>query len=413
MVAEINKLDVLTAFINAIDVLNPILKRHHSRTAIMSYHIGVELGLDEERLAYLVTSALLHDIGALTVKDAETLVKLDVVDPEPHAVLGASMLGNYKPFQEISHIIRYHHINYRNWLDMEEEVPEEAFILHLADRIDVLTTPKDISLNSKERVTEQIKVLNGELFAPWAVDAFMNIKDREDLWFDLDYLSSVDILNKINRKELKIGNGLDEMEELAYTISRVIDYKCPFTASHSVGVAKVAELLSEHLGIDKNRTQQIKLAAYLHDIGKIAVPSELLYKQDSLTKKEYNVVKAHPYYTREILKGVKGLEDVVKWASSHHERLDGSGYPSKPDPASMSIEIEILTYADVFTALSEQRPYRDSLPLDEVLRIMETEFVEIIGSHVLPILKQYGQEIQKELKQIQQYSFDHYPKSKR
>jgi putative nucleotidyltransferase with HDIG domain len=294
---------------------------------------------------------------------------------------------------------------------MEEDVPEEAFILHLADRIDVLTTPNDISLNSMERVAEQIMVLSDELFAPWAVEAFMNIKDREDLWFDLDYLSSADILNKINRQELKIGNGTDEMEKLAYTISRVIDYKCPFTASHSVGVARVAELLAEYFDIDKKRAQQIKLAAYLHDIGKIAVPSELLYKQDSLTKKEYNIIKAHPYYTREILKGIKGLEDVVRWASSHHERIDGSGYPSKPDPQSMSIEIEILTYADIFTALTEQRPYRDSLPLEDVLQIMENEFVDVIGSHVFPILKKHGQEIRQELMKIQQTSFNNYPKS--
>lgn len=117
------------------------LKNHHRRVAIISYHIGKAYGLSEERLNNLVIAAALHDIGALTVSERDELIKMDVENPQPHARLGSYMLDSFAPFHEISRILYYHHWSYNRddqWVVTKGKVPVESYILHVADRIDIL-----------------------------------------------------------------------------------------------------------------------------------------------------------------------------------------------------------------------------------------------------------------------------------
>lgn len=407
---KVDLYEVLLTIINAIDLINPILKRHHSRTAVLAYYIGVEHGIEGQALAELLIAALLHDIGALTVTDANALVELDVKNPEAHAKLGAGMLSAFAPFEHICDIISNHHVRYdeRSNDTGEITIPVASYILHLADRIEILTEKSDIALNQKDRISEIINGLNGSLFAPWVVDCFNRVKEREEVWYDFDYLTSHDVLSKIDQKSVSALMEQGSIDDLVYTLSKIVDYKCQFTASHSSGVAAVSYLLAKLCDLDEPVCQSIKIAGFLHDIGKIAVPSELLFKNGKLTKEEYNVVKSHPYFTREILKRVRGLEDIVYWASSHHERKDQMGYPSKPKTDLMGIEIEVISYADVFTALCEKRPYRDQLGLDEVLEIIEVRFADVLGSKVLPVLKAHAKELHEELIATQKRSETEY-----
>ncbi len=409
MLSDVKMEEIIYAFSNAVDVVNPILKNHHRRTAIIAYHLGRQCGLGSDALASLVVAASLHDIGALTIKDAAALAELDVHNPHPHERLGASMLSSYAAFNTTRNIILYHHVRYDEALytDFEvaesdvSEAPRESFILHLADRIEILLDPSILALNQRERIVKQIEKLSGTLFDPNIVNAFIELSEREVFWFEIEDISLKTIFSRINMEGISAQNERQSLEDLVFTLSKVIDYKCAFTASHSVGVAYTAYRLAQYLGLSKARCREVKMAGYLHDIGKLAVPSEIISKPGKLTKQEFNIMKSHPYYTYQILKNIEGLVNVATWAGEHHEREDLSGYPRKPKVEALGIEAKIISYADVFTALCEDRPYRNALSLEEGLRVLKEEMNCSDEDLVYKTLVEHSQALYSVLRSIQ------------
>ena len=114
---------------------------------------------------------------------------------------------------------------------------------------------------------------------------------------------------------------------------------------------------------------KLKIAGYLHDLGKLAVPDTLLSKPDKLNTKEWQTIRAHPYHTQKILEPVKGLEDVTDWASNHHEYLNGNGYPFGNAAGKLSLGARIISVADIFTALAEDRPYRTGMNEEKIQKV--------------------------------------------
>ena len=114
---------------------------------------------------------------------------------------------------------------------------------------------------------------------------------------------------------------------------------------------------------------EIRIAGYLHDLGKLAVPETIIEKPGTLDKDERDIVKSHTYHTYAILKEVKGLEKIAIWASFHHETLTGEGYPFHRSAEEIPLGSRIMTVADIFTALTEDRPYRKGMGKVEVIEI--------------------------------------------
>ncbi len=414
MLKDVKMKEILTTFISAVDLINPILKNHHRRTAIIAYHIGMTYGLKPTALSNLVVAASLHDIGALTVEDSLALATLDVENPKPHAVLGAGMLSSYKAFQSISNIIRYHHVTMDEYNESRltgNKIPTESCILHLSDRIEILLDNDELALNQVDQVMETISRLSDDLFCPDLVDVFKAVAKKEYFWFQIDDLSMQDVLGFVDIELICAENDMASLEELVYTLSRIIDYKCSFTASHSAGVAYVAYELAQYYGMSEEKSREIKVAGYLHDIGKIAVPSEIISKPGSLDTNEFNVIKSHPYYTRQILMHIKELEEIAEWAGAHHEKKDLSGYPRKPDEKELGVEVEIIAYADVFTALCEERPYREALSLNEVMCVLAKELVGKMGVRIFNLLSLHSKEIYEGLLLVQGASEQSYATS--
>jgi len=149
-----------------------------------------------------------------------------------------------------------------------------------------------------------------------------------------------------------------------------IDFRSRYTAAHSIGVAAVAERLSKLSGMSENDCEMLKIAGYLHDIGKLSIPIEILEKSSALTKDEYNVIKQHTYYTYHILDNIKGMEKIRDIAAYHHETLDEKGYPFRINKSKLSRESRLMVVADIFTALTEKRSYREPMKKDEVTNIL-------------------------------------------
>jgi HD-GYP domain-containing protein (c-di-GMP phosphodiesterase class II) len=113
-----------------------------------------------------------------------------------------------------------------------------------------------------------------------------------------------------------------------------------------------------------------QIAAYLHDLGKLAIPSEILEKRDRLTQAEWGVMRTHAYYTYQILHPIEVLNLVASWSSLHQERLDGSGYPFHVGGDDLPLGARLMAIADVFTGITENRPYRKGMTREEALGVL-------------------------------------------
>jgi PAS domain S-box-containing protein/putative nucleotidyltransferase with HDIG domain len=174
----------------------------------------------------------------------------------------------------------------------------------------------------------------------------------------------------------KVGDSLKESYEklqrtligTADALATALEKRDPYTAGHEKRVAQVACAIAAELGYAQDQIDGIRITAFLHDIGKIVVPAEILSKPSKLNEYEYSIVKTHPEVGYDILKGLEFPWPVAKIVLQHHERLNGSGYPNALSGADMLPEAKILAVADVVEAMVSHRPYRPAKTVDEALQ---------------------------------------------
>jgi HD-GYP domain-containing protein (c-di-GMP phosphodiesterase class II) len=163
---------------------------------------------------------------------------------------------------------------------------------------------------------------------------------------------------------------LTQTIDVTRLMSRLIDFRSPFTAMHSAGVAASARELATLYGMSEENCLKMEIAGNLHDVGKLRVPNEILEKPGKLTDREFRIIKEHPYYTRLILMNLRGLEDIIAWASYHHEKLNGSGYPFHFAEDRLDIGSQIMAVADIFSAIAEDRPYRKPMSREQAMKVL-------------------------------------------
>lgn len=161
-----------------------------------------------------------------------------------------------------------------------------------------------------------------------------------------------------------------QFESFIQVLATTIDSRDPTTGKHTVMVTGLAVLIAEEMDLDPDTVEKIRVAGILHDVGKIVLPDEVLLKQGELTDSEYEVVQSHATNTIRILERIhfhRNLDDVPQIAGAHHERLDGEGYPEGRSADDLTLPMRILAVADVFHALIQDRPYKDSFSIEEAL----------------------------------------------
>jgi HD-GYP domain-containing protein (c-di-GMP phosphodiesterase class II) len=192
--------------------------------------------------------------------------------------------------------------------------------------------------------------------------------------------------------------GLSEIERL---FSRIIDFRSRFTAAHSKGVAAIAEALGELMGLN-GACRALRAAGHLHDLGKLSVPTEILETARSLTPEEREIIRIHPYHTFQVLRTVDRLHEVAMWSSFHHECLDGSGYPFHLQADDLTTEARILAVADVFGALSEDRPYRLAMSRAAVIQILDQLARDVkLDRDIVALATKYYDELYAQRRTIQ------------
>jgi hemerythrin-like metal-binding protein/PAS domain S-box-containing protein/putative nucleotidyltransferase with HDIG domain len=197
-------------------------------------------------------------------------------------------------------------------------------------------------------------------------------------------------ISQLKRAEQELERRTCEIKDAfvgtVIAVGKAMEARDPYTAGHQQRVANISIAIAERLGLDEDRIEGLRLGASIHDIGKLAIPSDMLVKPTRLTALEYNVIQTHAQYGADILKGVKFPWPILEIVSQHHERLNGSGYPRGLKGDEIGLEARIVAVADVYEAMSAHRPYRPSLgvtpALDELTRnrgkLYDTDVVDAL-----------------------------------
>ena len=390
---KVNMYDLILCLTDAADLVCPEVANHHKQVAYLAFCIGEEFGLTEEQRKELLLAGLLHDIGAFSVQERLALFDFEE-NAREHAEYGACMVGLFPPLAHAADIIRYHHEPWNHGRDIEKKrVPLASHIIHLADRIAVRIDRRQDALGQVEDICAAIEARSGETFMPELADAFLRVSKKEYLWLDLVCGSVLNVLPHVTVFD-SMELDMEGLIGLTRLFACIIDFRSPFTANHSSGVAAAAERMAELAGFSPEECRMMRVAGYLHDLGKIAVVNDLLEKPDKLNEQEYNIIRSHTFYTYRILQNIEDFDTINQWASLHHERLDGSGYPFHLTGDSLPLGSRIMAVADVFTAVTEDRPYRAGMPLDEAREVLSSMVGEkILCPYVVSLMDKYFDDI--------------------
>jgi PAS domain S-box-containing protein len=162
----------------------------------------------------------------------------------------------------------------------------------------------------------------------------------------------------------KLGRAL---EGTIQAVARTVETRDPYTAGHQQRVAELAAAIGTEMGLSEERVKGLHMAGLIHDLGKVAVPSGILSKPGRITDIEFSLIKTHPRVGYDILKDIEFPWPIAQIALQHHERLDGSGYPSGLTDDEIILEARILAVADVVEAMASHRPYRAALGIEKAL----------------------------------------------
>ena len=289
------------------------------------------------------------------------------------------MIRDLEPFEMIANIIELCQNGWRENVEFSktracsravhgniEQCIDVAECIHLADVISALWDEEGEILNQVPMIREAVEAGRGTEFSDKAVDAFQRVSQREFVWMDFVLNPTFLMFFTGDMHDL----SLEETVELTQLMSRIIDFRSSFTAMHSAGVAASAKELARLAGMNEEDCMKMEIAGNLHDVGKLRVPNEILEKPGKLTEEEFNKVKEHPYYTRLILMDIEGFEEIADWAGFHHEKLNGRGYPFHFDSGFLSLGSRIMTVADIFSAITEERPYRKPMSREQAMKVM-------------------------------------------
>jgi HD-GYP domain-containing protein (c-di-GMP phosphodiesterase class II) len=219
----------------------------------------------------------------------------------------------------------------------------------------------------------EIENRSGSWFAPDLVEVFTALAEWEGLWEPLHSPQLPSHVLGLEPGGLVRNANEADLDQIAKGFALVIDSKSPFTRGHSERVALFTDLIAEEMHCTQEHRRFLRRAALLHDIGKLAISNTILDKPDKLTEEEFASIKTHPVHSTAILRGVSAFAAMADVAGHHHERLDGKGYPHGLRGEQIGIDTRIVTVADVFDALTADRPYRKAMTPANAFTIMDKE----------------------------------------
>lgn len=375
MTLQVDIRQLVHSLSDTLDLVGVDEVQHGKRVAFMAHSCANVMDLSGKELDRLYHAALLHDCGVSSTEVHRKLVsELDWSESEEHCIRGEELLGRCRVFEGLPQIIRYHHTH---WEDMPDFIdPQTALfsnLIYLVDRVDALIAQNgetDI-LMARHSICDTIEKYRGRFFETGLTDTFLRVAESEIFWLMLDPRHLTRYLMEMEKGALPVMADPDTVLEMAEVFADIVDAKSAFTLAHSKGVGRLARYLGHLAGLDEQNPDMLEVAGLLHDLGKLNVPDAVLEKPGPLTDKERSIMLRHSFESYQILRRISGFEQIARWAAFHHEELSGGGYPFRKTSEALPVEARIIAVADVFQALAQKRPYRDSMPLDRIVAVIE------------------------------------------
>ena len=351
---------------------------HGKRTAYISISIAREMGLSSEELHDVAALAMLHDNGLseyslhkkLATKELKNAALLEGV--KEHCTIGEKNIKNYPLLTNVENIIKYHHERYdgEGFFNLrEEEIPLMSQIIAIADALEKSFDLQNNNYNMQNKVYEFVRNQENVSFSSTIVKVFLKVAENEEFWVNLkNNFVSTALEKEIPEYSLELT--FEEIHNITNVLSKIIDSKSGYTQRHSQSLSEKAAIMADFYNLEQEEKMKLIIAADLHDIGKLAVPNDVLDKPDKLSDEEFNIIMKHPDYTRLALQGIKGFEDITEWASNHHEKLNGKGYPFGMADKELDFNSRLMTCLDIYQALTEERPYREGLSHEKAMEIL-------------------------------------------
>jgi len=412
--------ELMAALSHALDITEGQPEGHCIRCCWIGMHVGREIGLSEQQLWELYYTLLLKDLGCSSnaARICELYLTDDLQFKRDFKRVGDSLpqvvrfvlqhtglkAGLAERFHSVLHIFRDgseiaqeliqtrcsrgadiarqlrfsegiaggiysldEHWNGGGKPDAlaGEAIPVYARIALLAQVIDVFHTA-----GGRQAALDEVSARSGQWFDPAQVKAFQSVAQSEAFWTTL---AAPDIQRAVlalepGRYEVPLDE--DYLDDIAAAFGQVVDSKSPYTSGHSARVALYTDLIGEALGFNLERRRWLKRGALLHDVGKLGVSNSVLDKAGKLDAEEWKAVQAHAALTESILSRIEAFSELAVVAGAHHERLDGGGYPRGLKAEDICMETRIITTADIFDAITAERPYRGAVPIPQTLEMM-------------------------------------------
>lgn len=358
----------------ALDHVDPDVASHQHRVAYIAVAMARQMPELRSQILDVFYASALHDIGLITPENrVRALAHGDLEGLDWHGAVGCELLRPIPMFARAARIIRHHHVEWQDGRGAEvdgDAVPLACHVLALADRVERAIDREQPVVEQAEPIRQLVDRCSGRIHHPDAVAALQAVSAPEAFWLDVlsPRLYSV-LLRMVDWPVLTVD--ADAIQRIAEIFARIVDAMSRWTATHTAGVAATAVALAKALHFPEREQRAMRAAGYLHDLGKLAIPTAVLDKPGKLDAREWAAMRSHTYHTFRILDTIDGLGQINEWASFHHERLDGKGYPFRHDARHLTLGSRILAVADVFSALAEDRPYRAGMSQSEALAILD------------------------------------------
>ena len=249
-----------------------------------------------------------------------------------------------------------------------EEIPLLARICGLAQTVEVF-----FSAHGPAGAEEVAPVRSGRWFDPALVEVLLAEARECCLWEDLSRKDPDLEVTRLEPADRVLEATPERVDLVARAFGEIIDAKSPFTYRHSEGVARTATAIADRAGLGPEAKRDLMRASLLHDIGKLGISNRILEKRGALTEREFAAIMRHPKLTYDILSRVGPFRPIAETAANHHEKLDGSGYHRGLGAKALDLPSRILAVADIYDALSADRPYHEALPQEKVLGMLRED----------------------------------------
>ncbi|MFA5793723.1 MAG: HD domain-containing phosphohydrolase [Candidatus Brocadiia bacterium] len=380
----------ILAVCQAFQLLSRRIHLHQQRVTIISLNLAARLKLSQAEKTTLFYAGMMHDIGLFLTTHKTDVINFDTSEYVIHCEEAYSMLNRMELLRDAAIPIRYHH---DNWAGPNQsglagdKIPFLSQIIHIADRTEVLiNADKDPSEQSQE-IIDKISGYSGTWFNPQLVECFKEIAGDKVFWLAITPEFTANFLDEFAPEDDRKVT-LDNMVAVASIFAQIVDYKSHHTKGHSVQVTAMALKIGIAMHWAKDNLKRLWAAALLHDLGKLAIPNELLDKAEALTPQEYAIIKRHPYFGYVLLNAIPGFDEIAEWTLYHHEQLNGKGYPFGVDMDNISQGARIIAVADKFTAMTEDRAYHKKMPTEKAIQILEEDAKKnAIDKRILEVLK--------------------------